>query len=57
MKNMTIPELYNLLCSEDFKNTEEYDGIDAHVDAARLEFVRNLNGEYAEEDELKELFK
>lgn len=22
MKNMTIPELYNLLCSEDFKNTE-----------------------------------
>lgn len=22
MKSMTIPELYNLLCSEDFKNTE-----------------------------------
>ena len=22
MKNMTIPELYNLLCSEDFKNTD-----------------------------------
>lgn len=48
---------YTEFYPENFKNTEEYDGIDAHVDAARLEFVRNLNGEYAEEDELKELFK